>query len=432
MCVSGVVSKTVAPTGSSQPAYVKLRVFFNDHAAGEAFDINALPKAEPQLVLIRMQSFDDAKAAGANVWSTILRGPSENPGRTSVDQAVASADGGSSGGSSALNSMRWVHLGLSRSATSAPEATAPKMIAIVVFNWFVLISAAIAIACFAGFIFWLARYTTLLRDNDLVAADPIAKERRAKLLMLASAQGDLDRAASDEDHVKGLDEEVAGAMSDLEVAKRKRAAAIVPQAVLDAEADVAQAEARLSKATRDRSAIAATSAEFVRARSQANASVEALISEMAALSGNNSPATPIGTYSLARTQVALWIVLVLGGYLYLSFTLGHFNGLITEGILLLLGINGLATIASVGVGGDGSQKKYVSRSFLSDILGDEAGPSVHRLQAVAWTLVLAGIFIWNVIGNFRFVDFDPQLLILLGISQSMYVGLKYQNQTKKE
>ena len=43
---------------------------------------------------------------------------------------------------------------------------------------------------------------------------------------------------------------------------------------------------------------------------------------------------------------------------------------------------------------------------------------------VIWTCVLAVIFIWNVIGNFVFADFDTNLLLLMGIASSTYLGFK--------
>ena len=36
------------------------------------------------------------------------------------------------------------------------------------------------------------------------------------------------------------------------------------------------------------------------------------------------------------------------------------------------------------------------------------------------------IFVWNVVWNFVFVDFDSNMLLLMGIANSMYVGFKTQ------
>jgi hypothetical protein len=43
---------------------------------------------------------------------------------------------------------------------------------------------------------------------------------------------------------------------------------------------------------------------------------------------------------------------------------------------------------------------------------------------VAWTLILAAIFVWNAVWNFVFVDFDTNLLLLMGIANAMYLGFK--------
>ena len=45
---------------------------------------------------------------------------------------------------------------------------------------------------------------------------------------------------------------------------------------------------------------------------------------------------------------------------------------------------------------------------------------------IVWTSILAIIFIWNVVWNFAFVDFDTNLLLLMGIASSTYLGFKTQ------
>jgi len=68
--------------------------------------------------------------------------------------------------------------------------------------------------------------------------------------------------------------------------------------------------------------------------------------------------------------------------------------------------------------------KRGTRGFWTDILADETGPQLYRLQTVIWTIILGLIFVWHVVYNFRFVDFDTNLLILMGISHSLYLGFK--------
>ena len=67
-----------------------------------------------------------------------------------------------------------------------------------------------------------------------------------------------------------------------------------------------------------------------------------------------------------------------------------------------------------------------SRSFLRDLTCDAEGPKLQRIQVLLWTCVLAVIFVWNAVWNFVFVDFDSNMLLLMGIANSMYVGFKTQ------
>ena len=64
------------------------------------------------------------------------------------------------------------------------------------------------------------------------------------------------------------------------------------------------------------------------------------------------------------------------------------------------------------------------KDFLSDILSDEQGMNVHRLQMLIWTVVYAGIFIYESVKKGAFPDFDPEAFVLMGISSATYVWFK--------
>ena len=55
---------------------------------------------------------------------------------------------------------------------------------------------------------------------------------------------------------------------------------------------------------------------------------------------------------------------------------------------------------------------------------DGEGAKLQRIQVMAWTSILALIFVWNVVSYFNFVDFDKYLLLLMGIANSSYLGFK--------
>lgn len=67
-----------------------------------------------------------------------------------------------------------------------------------------------------------------------------------------------------------------------------------------------------------------------------------------------------------------------------------------------------------------------AESFFADLLRDENGYSVYRLQFVLWTLVLGGYFVYAVVTRLTMPTFSDQLLVLLGISSGTYVSLKTQ------
>lgn len=65
-----------------------------------------------------------------------------------------------------------------------------------------------------------------------------------------------------------------------------------------------------------------------------------------------------------------------------------------------------------------------SEGLAEDLLSDESGISIHRLQMVLWTLVLGGFFISTVLNAFSMPELHGNLLALMGISSGAYLGFK--------
>ena len=120
--------------------------------------------------------------------------------------------------------------------------------------------------------------------------------------------------------------------------------------------------------------------------------------------------------------------LTTAGFIFLWLTLGIYLNVITASILVLLGINGATGLAAVALDqpatGGAPPVPAESKSFLRDLTCDGDGPKLQRIQVVIWTCILAVIFFWNTVWNFVFVDFDTNLLLLMGIANSMYLGFK--------
>jgi hypothetical protein len=65
-----------------------------------------------------------------------------------------------------------------------------------------------------------------------------------------------------------------------------------------------------------------------------------------------------------------------------------------------------------------------SEGFFRDIISDHNNVSIHRFQMVVWTLVLGVFFLRSVTKSLSMPQFDDSMLILMGISNGTYLGLK--------
>ena len=72
----------------------------------------------------------------------------------------------------------------------------------------------------------------------------------------------------------------------------------------------------------------------------------------------------------------------------------------------------------------------MSKGFFKDILSDASGVSFHRFQIFAWTIVLAFIFILEVLAYLEMPEFSTTLLGLMGVSSGTYIGFKFPEQPK--
>jgi Flp pilus assembly protein TadB len=66
-----------------------------------------------------------------------------------------------------------------------------------------------------------------------------------------------------------------------------------------------------------------------------------------------------------------------------------------------------------------------SEGFWKDICNDGNGTSIHRLQVVFWTILLGVVFIKSVAQSMSIPEFPETLLLLIGISNGIYLGFKF-------
>jgi hypothetical protein len=142
-----------------------------------------------------------------------------------------------------------------------------------------------------------------------------------------------------------------------------------------------------------------------------------------------------GTYSLSRSQGALWFFVILAAYLFIGIVTGDFSNSINSTAVILLGIGAGTVLGSAAID---AQKKAdgtaaapaASAGYLNDILSDANGISFHRFQMASWTAVLSVIFIMEVYRTLAMPTFNTTLMGLLGLSAGTYLGLKIPEATK--
>jgi hypothetical protein len=129
------------------------------------------------------------------------------------------------------------------------------------------------------------------------------------------------------------------------------------------------------------------------------------------------------TYSLARVQMAFWLYLISAAFIFIWLVTGDYNGVLTSQSLTLIGISGTTGLMAINV--NSGAVPAASGGFLQDILSDNGGVALHRLQIVVWTAILGVVFFAEIYRSFRLPTFDSNLLILMGISGVTYVGFKF-------
>jgi hypothetical protein len=190
-----------------------------------------------------------------------------------------------------------------------------------------------------------------------------------------------------------------------------------------------------------------------------------------------------GVYSLGRSQMAWWFLIVLAAYLFIGVVMGTWFGTIGGQALALMGISAATGLTAAAIGSDKWRQaqsaqekvdaeaaqvalleqavkdpanaakiteladqlsaarkalseakaklvaskagvKWTAGGFLSDIVSDPGGIALHRFQVVVWTVVIGSIFLMKVVTDLVMPEFDPTMLALMGISSGTYLGFK--------
>ncbi|MFV2944538.1 hypothetical protein [Pseudomonas japonica] len=128
------------------------------------------------------------------------------------------------------------------------------------------------------------------------------------------------------------------------------------------------------------------------------------------------------SFSLSRTQMALWFTFAVATGLFLWLLYGDLRR-IDGSLLVLLGISvGTAGLSWITDRNAPSGRGYVpTRGFWYDLLtGFDERKQLHRYQAVVVNILLLVVGIFHVQQQLSYPVFDPTWLIFLGISGTAY------------
>ncbi|MDB4222942.1 hypothetical protein N9850_04155 [Granulosicoccus sp.] len=150
--------------------------------------------------------------------------------------------------------------------------------------------------------------------------------------------------------------------------------------------------------------------------------------------------------SLACTQMAFWLFIIVSSYVFIWLVSGNLNST-NETVLILLGIASGTYLGSVFIESTSevvqvkqnqspqtdqsysTLKKHPVRKretkWFMQLLSDNTGVKLHRFQILTWTVVLGGIFVAETVKSLSMPTFPPSLLGLLGISTTTYLGFKF-------
>jgi len=199
----------------------------------------------------------------------------------------------------------------------------------------------------------------------------------------------------------------------------------------------------------------------------------------------NDPSQAWNRYSLSRTQMAFWFVLIVSSFGFIWLITGNVNTL-TASVVALAGISAATALGAVTVdaGKEAAASEELANSrqaqqaiqdysaaappavagaaadpaamqqtiernvklktlagkmaslhkqatvpacenFWKDILSDANGVSLYRLQIAVWTIVLGIIFVHDVWNRLAMPEFSSTLLSLMGVSSGTYIGFKF-------
>jgi hypothetical protein len=139
--------------------------------------------------------------------------------------------------------------------------------------------------------------------------------------------------------------------------------------------------------------------------------------------------TEDGKASLSALQILVWSATIAFAAMYVMALSGNLIN-VPDGILVLLGLSGATSLATVlqpaptPVVPPGSDARRPRWSDLVAPIDNSIGIDMTRAQMLFFTLVTAGFVMLVVLNNYLIPDIPPNYLALIGISNGVYVGAR--------
>ena len=138
-----------------------------------------------------------------------------------------------------------------------------------------------------------------------------------------------------------------------------------------------------------------------------------------------------GRASLSHFQIILWMFVIGAATAYVMALSGNLVPL-TEGTLALLGISGVAALASqLKAGNTGGQleaeaaKEEATAPSWRDLISSDGEMDVTRLQMLFFTVLIALFVAIHVIDGFQIPEIPTSFLQLMGLSNGVYIASKF-------
>ena len=136
--------------------------------------------------------------------------------------------------------------------------------------------------------------------------------------------------------------------------------------------------------------------------------------------------------SLSLFQIFFWTVITVWGLIYVYFVTGSLLGL-TQSVLTLLGISGVGTVAARFISPDPTASAASATSTTNvdfrALLSTNGVFDLLKLQLFVFTLLIGTYVVWRICDTGAFPDIDANTLLLLGVSQGLYIGGKVASTT---